>query len=93
MILKEKYKDVINLEYIRIVLEKKLLSLGLSWSKTASKEKVKKIEIEIPVKENGEFDIEKQNEIVENYNKIENLKKYMLETLKKIENVEIELSY
>lgn len=93
MILKEKYKDVINLEYVRIVLEKKLLSLGLSWSKTAAKEKVKKIEIEIPVKENGEFDIEKQNEIVEKHNKIENLKKDILRMLKEIENIEIEPNY
>lgn len=92
MILKEKYKDVINLEYVRIVLEKKLLRLGLSWSKTAAKEKVKEIEIEIPIKENGEFDIEKQNEIAQKYKKIQMFKKELQQYTEKLEILSVTVS-
>lgn len=39
---------------------------------------IEDLEISIPVKEDGEFDIEKQNEIVSKYKAIEEMKKSIL---------------
>ncbi|SNX54225.1 restriction endonuclease subunit S [Thermoanaerobacterium sp. RBIITD] len=85
MILKEEYRDAINLEYIRIVIEKELLNLGLSWSKTASKEKLKELEIEIFI------DLEKQNEIANKYKKFQKIKKKIEEYSEKLKNISVKI--
>ena len=71
MILKDQYKDYINLEYCRIVIQNAILTMGLSWGKTASKEKVSKLKIKIPVDDNGIPDINLQEEYALKLNKIE----------------------
>ncbi len=71
LILLDQYKNCIDLEYVRIVLQQLLLEQGFVWSKTASKDKVRKMSIEIPVNENGNFDLERQREIVKKYSLIE----------------------
>ena len=75
MILKEKYKEKINLFYVRRILEQILLSSDkFEWSKTASKEKIKLIKIDIPIKKNGEFDIEAQRKIIERFERYDKIK-------------------
>ncbi len=74
MVLKEEFKEIINLKYVRMMLEKTLLeSDDFEWSKTASKEKVKKIKIAFPVDKDGNPDYEEQQRIAlraESYDKI-----------------------
>lgn len=95
MILKEKYVSTIYLGYMQIVIEKKLLSLGFEWSKTAGKEAVKNIEVSIPIDNNGNFDFNKQIQVYEEYNRIKllqnKLKDYQI-TLKN-SNVIFEENY
>ena len=67
LILKTKYLELINLEYARIVLQLLLLSSGFSWGKTASKEKVKNMSINLPTNNYGAISISKQAEFVEKY--------------------------
>jgi len=67
MILKEEYKDVINLEYIRIQSEAVLLASGFSWGKTAGKEKIKDIYIEIPCNADGSISRKAQDQYIEKY--------------------------
>lgn len=71
LILSDKYKNLIDLEYVRIVLQQLLLEQGFVWSKTAGKDKVKKMSIEIPINENGDLDIERQRELVKKYSLLE----------------------
>ena len=48
MILKNEYNGLLNLDYARIQIEMTLLSQGFSWGKTASKQKIGDICIDIP---------------------------------------------
>ncbi|GGB46272.1 hypothetical protein GCM10011409_24790 [Lentibacillus populi] len=85
MVLKEGYQNSIHLGYMQIIVQKKLLSLGFEWSKTASKEKVKEIEVEIPINDKDNFDFEVQNDIFLKYRKIHGIQNQLsqyYETLK-----------
>jgi len=75
MVLKEKYKNFIDLNYVKYVLQEFLLTQGFVWSKTASKEKIKNYSILIPITKNNLFDIEKQHIIAQKYQKIETIKR------------------
>jgi hypothetical protein len=82
MILKNEYHDLLNLDYARIQIEITLLSQGFSWGKTASKQKIGDICIDIPYDNNNCIDYQAQLDYVEKYNVI-------LETRKKLINYKI----
>lgn len=67
MILKEDYKNIVNLEYIRIQSEAVLLASGFTWGKTAGKEKIKDIYIEMPCDEEGNISLKAQDQYIERY--------------------------
>lgn len=92
IILKEEYKNTIDLNYVRFVLQEFLLSQGFVWSKTASKEKVKEFSIPIPIKKNGSYDIKKQKEIAQKYISIENKQKQVIDMLKRIQETQVKLN-
>lgn len=75
LLLRKKYEGIVNLEYARIVLQELLLSQGFVWSKTASKEKVKEMSIEFPIKTDGKFDTDKQHELVMRHLKIDSVQR------------------
>lgn len=85
LILKKEYEGIINLEYVRIVLEQFLLSQGFSWGKTASKEKVKKMSILFPVNNYGYIDVLMQERYVNRYNEIFNIQKRLHQYKDKLE--------
>lgn len=72
--LKDEFLFKLDLEYLRYEIQKTLLKQGFKWSQTASKEKVKKITISIPILLNGNFDLETQQKIVEKLNVVADLK-------------------
>jgi hypothetical protein len=74
LIIKKEFKELIDLNYIKNIFQLLLFSQWFAWSKTASKEKVEKLYIQIPIKENWEFDLEKQKEIALKYEQIEKIK-------------------
>lgn len=85
MILKSKYIEKIDLNYIQHTLQQIILSSdAFEWSKTASKEKIKKILINIPVDANGEFDLKMQKKIYLRLKKYDTIKENLS---KKIENI------
>lgn len=90
LIVKFKYKDVIDLDYMRFIIQEMLLGQGFRWSKTASKDKVKQLTIKIPIDKKGNFDIKAQQEIAERYKKIESIKNSIAEEFEKISNVGID---
>ena len=89
MIVQDKYKSVLDLDYLRIEVEKVLMQQGFAWSKTASKEKVAKLSISIPVDMNGNFDLSAQNEISNRHKKIEEVKSIARSELLKIEGISV----
>lgn len=85
IILREEYKEVIDLEYTRIILQQFLLSQGFAWSKTASKEKVEQMSIEFPTDENGNIDISQQRKYVERFLHVDSIQKTLSNYQKKLE--------
>ncbi len=64
----------INLKYIAIKLYDIGLQQGFSHSYRASKDNIRNLNISIPVDNDGNFDIQKQNEIAMRYNIVDNIK-------------------
>ncbi|HIP12591.1 MAG TPA: N-6 DNA methylase [Lutibacter sp.] len=89
MILKEEYKELINLEYARKAIEEVLLKQGFKWSQTASKDKVSKLSFSVPFKD-GKIDIGTQNNIAKKYQKIEQVKLALEKELIKIKQLSVE---
>jgi type I restriction enzyme M protein len=75
MILKKELEDVINLEYVQMQSESVLLASGFEWGKTAGKEKIKDIYIDLPCKDDGTFDLEAQNQFVKDIDLFMSLKR------------------
>ena len=79
LIVKEKYKNIIDLDYIKIALQEILFQQGFKWSKTASKEKVQELTINIPVDNNENIDLNSQIKISERVHKIEYIRQKIQE--------------
>jgi type I restriction-modification system DNA methylase subunit len=92
MVIKEEYRSIIDYEYMKNAVENVLLSQGFRWSKTASKEKVAKLHVKIPITKKGNFDLQKQKEIAEKYKKVEEIKKNIKSELEKIESIKVDIS-
>ena len=96
----EKCKNI-DLQYIKLVLEPILRRnikgrLGLEGKNeytTLSKDMINKIQemIPIPIKENGEFDIDKQKEISNKILKINKIKEKILKEIDRLIKIEIKL--
>jgi len=90
ILVKRKYENLLDLTYLQHTIQNVLMNEGFVWSKTASKEKVEKFHIEIPINSKGEFDLSAQQQIAEKYHKIEQIKKSISEELDKIAKIEID---
>jgi len=89
ILIKEEFKDLLDLDYLRKTLEDLLMNQGFSWSKTASKEKIQQFAIKIPVNSEGIPDIILQKQISVKQHKIELIKQNITDELDKISNIEI----
>lgn len=91
MVIKKEYRSILDYEYMKNAVENVLLSQGFKWSKTASKEKVAKLHVKIPITKKGVFDLQKQKEVAEKYKKVEEIKKNIKAELEKIENIKVDI--
>ena len=88
-----KLKDIfvgrVDLEYLRQKIQETLLKQGFRWSQTASKEKVAKIKVPIPILSNGEIDVEAQQKIVLKNNAISDLMAKAIEYQQEFNNIDV----
>lgn len=89
LIVKPELSDKIDLEYMRYTLQDLLLSQGFRWSKTASKDKVEKLFIRVPILSNGEYDIQTQKIIADKITKIDEIKTAIGKEFSKISDANI----
>jgi len=88
--LKEEYKGKINLKYVAIQLNQILKNMAVGYgNKRVTLTILKKCMIPIPVDENGEYDITKQNDISTKFEKIEKIKSELINEISKINNANI----
>ena len=86
---KTEYSSEIDLLYMKYIIQEALLKQGFRWSKTASKEKVAKTIIKVPIKKDGTFDLQAQKKISEKYSNIESIKSAISIELEKIHDLDI----
>lgn len=89
LIVKAEYQKLLNLGYLAYEIQSKLLNQGFRWSKTASKEKVAQIYINIPVDESDNFDLNVQEEILNKVEEINSLQKRIKDIKEQINETEL----
>ena len=89
LIVKAEFQKVIDLNYMRFIIQEALFSQGFRWSKTASKDKVAQIKIKIPVDLKGGYDLKVQKEISDKLQRIEQIKLMLHDELDKITGMNI----
>jgi hypothetical protein len=91
MLLKDTYVGKIDLIYIKYILEQILLSSdSFEWSKTASKEKISKIEVSIPVDSKGDFDVDMQKRIAKRLERYDKIKKSLFIKISDIASMQLD---
>lgn len=90
---KPQYKDKVNFEYLNFILNQTLpnYKLGEGSNKRLGTERMKEVQIEIPIDENGEFDTEKQKEIADKFKKIEEIKTKLKDNYEKMINSKVQI--
>jgi type I restriction enzyme M protein len=91
LIVRKEYKDSVDLFYLKYAMEKELMKQGFDFSNKAGKDKIKDIEIKIPINSQGRFDLVKQKEIAQKYKQIEEIKEKIKTELEKIKNTKLGL--
>jgi len=89
-LLKEEWAGYLDYKYLKYVLEKKAIKLGFTFSNKAVKTRIKNIELEIPVNKQGEYDLMKQQEIAEEYERLEHIRRQLSESWEEVLGVEID---
>jgi type I restriction enzyme M protein len=90
LVLKEEWEGLLDYDYLKHILERKAIESGFTFANKAGKSRIKEIPIEIPVDEAGNFDLKKQQEIAEDYDRIDRIKKQLSESLEEVFGVEID---
>lgn len=90
---KKEFEDSVDLEYVRIVSESKFIdNVKGTKQKNLNQRLVKNTKIKIPIKQDGNFDIETQKEIVKKYEIVWEKKKELKEKLEYFKDVQVDFS-
>lgn len=87
----DKYKWDLYFDYLKFIIEIEAKKEWFWFTKKAGKWRLKKLILKIPIKENWEFDLEKQKKIAKKYEKIEKIKNNLIEELEYLEKVKVEI--
>lgn len=78
LIFRDEFKETIDSEYVKYLLEEKALEFGFQFSNKAGKSKIKDIEIPFPVTKEGKLNLERQMEISQKYKELEIIKSKLI---------------
>ncbi len=85
LIIFEKWKGLLDEDYLRIVIKSEAENYGFGFSNKAGKNKLGNITIDIPTL-NDKIDITKQKKFVEKHNQIDTIKQSLCDDIKSIKN-------
>lgn len=88
LVLYKQYQNQIDLNYLKYVLEPITIN-KFNHNRKAGKAGLEKINIPIPITEDGEFDIVKQIELAEKYNQIHEQKQIIMEKVQMLKNISV----
>jgi hypothetical protein len=89
--IREEYKDEIDLLYIKNVLENEIKTLGYGFTNKLGKNKMDEIEITLPVDEEGNISLQKQQELREKFREIYSVRNRAIQSLLDLKEVYIEI--
>lgn len=89
LILLEQYENQLDKSFIKHAIEQQAKQEGFGFSNKAGKAKLAKMTISIPLNSDGEYDLEAQQDIVEKYNVVSELKAKVDEHEKKLKNLTV----
>ena len=82
----------INLNYISYMLKQEGNAQGFSRSYRSSIENIKNISIQIPIKQDGTYDLEEQQRIAKKYQNIESKRSEAIDMLKRIIDTQVKIT-
>ena len=91
LIVKPEYSKHLDLNYLRYMLQNTAKKLGYNFSNKLGKEKIAKIIIQIPITNDGKFDIEKQRQTAGKYERVYAIKGSIVENLRAINDVTVSI--
>lgn len=91
LILFDDLKSDLDINFLKYSIEIESKKEWFWFSKKAWKWRIKDILLKIPVRKNWEFDLEKQKEIAQKYEKIEKMKNDLIQELEYLESVKVEI--
>ena len=89
--IRDEYSDTLSYDYLKNVIQAKLLQEGFGFNNKCSMDKVLKLSIQIPSLPNGDFDLQAQNQIAEKYTQIDGIKTVIVNELDKVSQIRVEL--
>lgn len=87
----DEYNNKIDINYLKNILELEAKKEWFWFSRKAWKWRIRNLVLKIPIKVSWEFDLEKQKEIAEKYEKIEKIKNNLVQELEYLEKVKVEI--
>ena len=90
LIVKDDLRNHLDLIYLKYAIEMEFRKYNFSFDNKAGKEKIKDIELSIPIDEKQNFDIFKQKELSEKLKKFEEIQKSIFDQLNQISNTEMD---
>jgi type I restriction enzyme M protein len=87
----EEYKNKLNDLFLKIIIENQAIKENFGFTNKAGKDKLGNMILEIPILPNGEFDIIAQQNIIEKYNLINDLKLKVAEYKQNIKNIKVKI--
>jgi hypothetical protein len=84
--------DNLDLHFVELILQNKFFEKSKwYWNNKLWNNQINDIDISIPLDKNWNFDLDKQKEIAEKYEKIEKLKNNLIQELEELEKIKVEI--
>jgi hypothetical protein len=91
LILKQEYEKSLDVDFLKYTIENEFAKYSFGFDNKAGKGKIQEIEIEIPIEQNGDFNIKLQKEIAQRYKFIDKMKEDLKTQMNSLLNVQIEI--
>jgi len=91
LVIKNEYRNKIDKLYLKFEIERQLFLNGFSFLNKCGVEKIKLVDILIPIDENGEFDLSKQKEMANRYLQIQKIKNELSYFFEEFNHIKVNL--
>jgi len=91
-ILDQEYSDKIDYRYLAFILKDIRSIYGFGWENKPLREDIENLSIEIPIKQDGTYDLEEQQRIAKKYQNIESKRSQAIDMLKRVIDTQVKIT-